>query len=76
MNFSSRPVGNEWTEQLREDDSNVITIAGARFSTVAAARHFGSAHFAPSAREALDPPRPAITSQPQISSDGAGGRCQ
>jgi len=76
MNFRPRRVGNEWTWQLREDDSNVITIAGARFSTVAAARRFGSARFPPSARGAPDPPRPAITSRAQISSDGAGGRCQ
>jgi hypothetical protein len=73
MNFRPRPVGNEWTWQLREDDCDVIPIAGARVSTVVAARRFGSARFPASARGASDPPRPAITSQAQISSDGAEG---
>jgi hypothetical protein len=76
MNLRPRPVGNEWTWYLREDDSYVIMIAGAQFSTVAAAPRFDSARFPPSARGAPDPPRPAITSQAQSSSDGAGGRCQ
>jgi hypothetical protein len=76
MNFRRHPVGNEWTWHLREDDNYVITIAGARISTVAAGLRSGSARFLPSVRGAPEPPRPAITSQAQNSSDGAGGRCQ
>jgi hypothetical protein len=74
MNFRRHPVGNEWTWHLREDDNYVITIAGARVSTVAAALRLGSARFLPSVRGAPESPRPAITSQ--SSSNGAGGRCQ
>lgn len=38
MDVRLLPVGNEWTWRVRDDDSNVITIAGARFSTVEDAR--------------------------------------
>ena len=50
MNFRRHPVGNGWAWHLREDDNYVITIAGARFSTVAAALRFGSTRFLPSVR--------------------------
>lgn len=43
MDVRLLPVGNDWTWRLRDDDSNVITIAGARFSTMEEALRGASA---------------------------------
>jgi hypothetical protein len=76
MNFRPRPVGNEWIRQLREDDSDVITIARRPVLDGGRARRFDDARFPPPARTAPVPPRPAITAQVQISTDGVDRRCQ
>jgi len=76
MKFRPGSVGNEWTWQLREDDSIVITIAGVRFSTVCGA--VLQQRSIPAIRPTVLPTRPCqaiISAQAQISSDGAGGGC-
>ena len=77
MNFRPRPVGNEWIRQLREDDSDVITLARSPvLDGGCGAPRFDDTRFPPPARTAPAPPRPAITAQVQISTDGVEGRCQ
>jgi hypothetical protein len=60
MDVRLLPVGNdnEWTWRLRDDDSNVITLAGARFASVEEARRGASAVL--DSRHPPDSPDPIV----------------
>ena len=76
MNGRQPPLSISWTWKLREGDGNAITIRGSAVldgGGGAALRQPSTPAIRP---RASDPPRPAIISQAQISSDGAGGKCQ
>lgn len=70
---SGSDMGNR---QLGDGGRGVITTAGARRTSTAVARRFSGARFRPATRGASHPPRPAISCQADVPSDGARRGCR
>ena len=76
MKFRPCSSIDTWPWDLGDGDRSVSTTGGARCMTIAVARRFSSARFPTSTRGAPHRPRPALSCQAQVSSNGArrGGR--